>query len=257
MLTVEQAELIRHNVLVERGGIKQTAAELGVCRNTVRKYVREAEPCRKRRRSRSRPVWERIEPRLNELLAQWESGALMKPLSGSQLHRRLVAEGYRVSSRLIRKYLPGLRRRRQEVHQHSKPQIGGASAALEVTAQRPIASNPVTNLFAGFAALMRRVKAAREGAEVESASPLGHANFAGARAPSPQLDYQPPRETPIVQSPMSPYAVPLTLNPGGATSPAAKPARVCPVCHHHPRDGEEIYRSWRSRWSTTPPPRRC
>jgi hypothetical protein len=166
----------------------------------------------------------------------------MKPLTGSQLHRQILAEGYRVSSRLIRKHLPGLRRQRQEVDRHSSAQIGGASAAAEVSAQRPIASKPEASPFAGFAALMRGVQAAQGGAEVESTSPLEHANFAAARAPSPQPDYQPRKETPIMQSPVSSYAVPLTLNPGVVASPVENPARVCPLCHRYPRYGEEISR---------------
>jgi transposase len=209
---VERAQLIRHKVLVERHGIKQTAAELGVCRNTVRKYVRESEPCRKRRRSRSRPVWEPVKPRLNELLAQ-SSGVTMKSLTSSQLHRQLVAEGYRVSSRLIRKYLPGLRRQHRQVDQPSGAQIGAGSAAGEVTAQQPIARDPVTTPFTGSAAIMRCVEAARGGAEVESSSPVGKHQFRRGQSSVPQPDCQPRRETPIVESPISWSAVPLMPNP--------------------------------------------
>ena len=41
MLRMDQVYVIRHKVLVEGHGIRRVAAELGVCRHTIRKYLRE------------------------------------------------------------------------------------------------------------------------------------------------------------------------------------------------------------------------
>jgi transposase len=117
MLRMDQVHVIRHKVLIEGRGIRQAAAEMGVCRNTVRKYLRESMPCRQQLRRRSRPVWEQIEPRLLELLAEWEPRtALKQRLTAARLHQQLMSEGYRVSASLLRSYLRERRRQRQEVY---------------------------------------------------------------------------------------------------------------------------------------------
>jgi DNA-binding NarL/FixJ family response regulator len=41
---MDQVYVIRHKVLVEGHGIRRVAAELGICRNTIRKYLRESMP---------------------------------------------------------------------------------------------------------------------------------------------------------------------------------------------------------------------
>ena len=117
MLRMDQVHVIRHKVLIERRGLRQVAAEMGVCRNTVRKYLRESMPRRQQLRRRSRPVWERVEPRLKELLAEWEPRtALKQRLTAARLHQQLISEGYRVSASLLRSYLRERRRQRQEVY---------------------------------------------------------------------------------------------------------------------------------------------
>ena len=50
MLRMDQVHVIRHKVLIERRGLRQVAAEMGVCRNTVRKYLRESMPRRQQLR---------------------------------------------------------------------------------------------------------------------------------------------------------------------------------------------------------------
>jgi transposase len=90
---------------------------MGVCRNTVRKYLRESLPRRQQLRQRSRPVWERVEPRLQELLTEWEPRtALKQRLTAARVHQQLISEGYRVSASLLRSYLRERRRQRQEVY---------------------------------------------------------------------------------------------------------------------------------------------
>jgi hypothetical protein len=242
MLTKEQGELIRHKVLVERHGIRRTAAELGLCRNTVRKYLPAMEPSRPRPRSRSRPVWARIKPRLDELLAQVEASMTMdQRLTAGLLHRQLVAEGYRVSAGLIRNYLRERRSQRQEVDR-SSARIGGPSTTGALTAHPPSSSNPVADFLALFAPLVRRVQA-QGGLEVEPLSETENAKTLRVRALSSQPKDQPQEQMPtMVKSPGSGHAQvspPLTPTYYATASPMAKPAPVCPLCGRQPRRGEE------------------
>jgi transposase len=113
---MEQVHVIRHKVLREGQSVRQVARELGVSRNTIGKYLREAEPIRTRR-ARARPVWEQVKPRLDELLAEWEPRTTAKQrLTGTRLQRQLAAEGYAIGTTLIRQYLRERRRQRQEVY---------------------------------------------------------------------------------------------------------------------------------------------
>jgi transposase len=116
MLRMDQVHVIRHKLLVEGQSIRRVARELGISRNTVDKYLRQSEPVHTRR-VRSRPVWDRVKPRLDELLAEWEPRTTGKQrLTGSLIQRQLVSEGYAVGTTLVRQYLCELRRQRQEVY---------------------------------------------------------------------------------------------------------------------------------------------
>ena len=62
MLRMDQVHVIRHKVLVEGRGIRATAREMGVSRNTVRKYLEQSEPIRRELVSRAKPVLEKVAP---------------------------------------------------------------------------------------------------------------------------------------------------------------------------------------------------
>lgn len=116
MLRMDQVHVIRHKVLVEEQSMRRVARELGVSRNTVNKYLRQSEPMHTRR-VRSRPAWDRVKPRLDELLAEWEPRTTGKQrLTGSLIHRQLVSEGYAAGTTLVRQYLRERHRQRQEVY---------------------------------------------------------------------------------------------------------------------------------------------
>ena len=116
MLRMDQVHVIRDKVLREGRSVRQVARELGVSRNTITKYLEQSEPALTHR-MRSRPVWERVKPRLDELLAEWEPRTTAKQrLTGRRLQRRLVTEGYAVGTTLVRQYLRERRRQRQEVY---------------------------------------------------------------------------------------------------------------------------------------------
>ena len=72
MPRMDQVHVIRHKVLREGVSIRRVARELSISRNPVSKYLEESAPMRRTRRRRARPVWERVQSRLEELLAEWE-----------------------------------------------------------------------------------------------------------------------------------------------------------------------------------------
>ena len=69
MLKMDQVHVLRHQVLNEGRSIRRVARELGVSRNTVAKYLEQSEPVRRHGRPRGRPVWEAVQPRLEELIS--------------------------------------------------------------------------------------------------------------------------------------------------------------------------------------------
>jgi transposase len=116
MLRMDQVHVIRHKVLIEGQSIRRVARELGLSRNTVRKHLEQSAPVRVGR-VRSSPAWERVKPRLEELVEEWEPRTTAKQrLTGSRLQRQLAAEGYQVGTTLVRQYLREMRRQRAEVY---------------------------------------------------------------------------------------------------------------------------------------------
>lgn len=117
MLRMDQVHVLRHKVLREGASVRRVARELGLSRNTVSKYLTEAAPVRRNYRRRARPVWERVQPRLEELLAEWEPRTTAKQrLTGVRLHRALREEGYQLGLTAVHEYLRERRRQRTEVY---------------------------------------------------------------------------------------------------------------------------------------------
>ena len=116
MLKMDQVHVLRHQVLNEGRSIRRVARELGVSRNTVAKYL-EQTPVRRHGRPRGRPVWEAVQPRLEELIAEWEPRTTGKQrITAMLLHRQLRAEGYQVGRTLVGDYWRERRRQRAEVY---------------------------------------------------------------------------------------------------------------------------------------------
>jgi hypothetical protein len=67
MLRMDQGYVIRHKVLTEKLSVRRVARELGVSRNTVRRYVEGATPGVRAPVARSCLVKERVWPRLEQL----------------------------------------------------------------------------------------------------------------------------------------------------------------------------------------------
>jgi transposase len=116
MLRVDQVHVIRHQVLVEGRSQRQVGRELGISRVTVRKYLTQAAPVRYEPSARGRPVWDRVAPRVEALLAasaQWTGGK--QRLTATRLHQLLRDEGHVVGVTLVKDAVAEWRRQRREV----------------------------------------------------------------------------------------------------------------------------------------------
>lgn len=117
MLGMAEVHVIRDKVLREEASQRKVARELGISRNTVKKYLEIPEPRRVARQARRKPVLERVEARLGELVSDWSERTTRKQrMTGTRLRRQLVEEGYTAGITLVRSYLREWRRRRAEVY---------------------------------------------------------------------------------------------------------------------------------------------
>jgi transposase len=116
MLRVDQVHVIRHKVLVDGRSQRQVAKEFGISRVTVRKYVEGAEPVRREAGPRARPVWEKVGPRIEALLAaskDWTGGK--QQLTATRLHELLIGDGHHVGASLVKAAVAEWKRQRREV----------------------------------------------------------------------------------------------------------------------------------------------
>lgn len=113
---MDQVHVVRHKVLVEGRSARRVAREMGVSRNTVKRYLSRAAPTRVEGQPRGRPVWEKAGARLEALLAespQWTGGK--QRLTASRLHRMLLGEGFTIGITTVRRAVAEWKRRRREV----------------------------------------------------------------------------------------------------------------------------------------------
>lgn len=113
---MDQVHVVRHKVLVEGQKIRRVAREMGIARNTVRKYLEQAEPRRVESAPRGRPVWEKVRARIEALLAEsprWTGGK--QRLTATRLHAMLREEGHEVGVTLVKEAVSEWKRRRREV----------------------------------------------------------------------------------------------------------------------------------------------
>ena len=116
MLRMSQVHVIRHKVLLEGRSIRSVAAEMGVSRNTVRKYLTQREPERVQRVPRRAPVREEAE-RLIEKLFEQLAGRLTgkQRLTGTRVVELLREDGFTGGSTVVREVLAERNRRSREV----------------------------------------------------------------------------------------------------------------------------------------------
>jgi len=113
---VAQVHVIRHKVLVEGLSMRQVAEEMGISRNTVRKYLSQAEPVRREEGPRARPVRAAVEAKIVELLSDPQLTNRKQRWTGRRLVEVLEAEGHEVSVRSVQRVMREWRRRRAEVY---------------------------------------------------------------------------------------------------------------------------------------------
>jgi transposase len=117
LLRLAEVHVIRHKVMVEGQSARQVAGEMGVSRNTVRRYLEVAEPRRVEQKARGRLVLERVQKRMDELIGEWRERTTAKQrMIGTRLHRELAKDGHKVGVTLVRAYLREQRRRAAEVY---------------------------------------------------------------------------------------------------------------------------------------------
>jgi transposase len=116
MLQMDQVHVIRHKVLVEKLSVRQVARQMGVSRNTVRKYLGQPEPKYGPRTKTPKPVADAVGPRIEALLeesASWTSGK--QRLTATRLHQMLLTEGVSVGVTTVKELVAEWKRKRREV----------------------------------------------------------------------------------------------------------------------------------------------
>lgn len=117
MLRVDLTYVIRHKALVEGKSRREIAAELGISRNTVRKYVEAADPQPRRTEAepRSAPMRAAAEARIRALLEGWRKDTTKKQrVTGELLYRALHEEGIEVGITVVREVFAEVRRQEKE-----------------------------------------------------------------------------------------------------------------------------------------------
>lgn len=113
---MEEVVVIRHKVENEGKSVRSVAKELGISRNTVRKYLKLSEPVREEKGPRPKPVLEKVVPRIDELLEDWKDQTTPKQrMTGSRIYTQLMEEGYEVGITTVRNYLAEKKRQVAEV----------------------------------------------------------------------------------------------------------------------------------------------
>jgi transposase len=109
--------VIRHKVLTERVPVREVSRQLGLSRNTVRRYARaRAVPLPRPETPRPAPAREAIAA---DAQALWDARATFtagkQRLTATRLHELLRERGHEVSARTVRRLVGELRRRAREV----------------------------------------------------------------------------------------------------------------------------------------------
>ena len=112
---MEEVYVVRKRI-AEGASIRSVARDLGLSRNTVRRYLRGGEPVGKPRGVTGSPVHDVVAPRAAEILAdskRWTAGK--QRLTARRLHRMLRDEGHDVGYTVVKEILHEWKRQAKEV----------------------------------------------------------------------------------------------------------------------------------------------
>jgi len=116
MLKVDQVSIIRDRHFNLHQSARSIARELGLSRNTVKKYLGEAAPVRKQRKARECPVHDEAQDKVLELLEAWKDRTTEKQaITGTRLHRELQDSGFQVGITTVREIFAERKREEAEV----------------------------------------------------------------------------------------------------------------------------------------------
>lgn len=114
---MEEVYVVRHRHLVEGVPIRRLAREMGISKNTIKRYLRGAAPgVGKPRGVRGAPVRDAVESRTLELLEdskRWTAGK--QRLTAARLHTMLRSEGRHVGYTVVKDIVREWKRQRKEV----------------------------------------------------------------------------------------------------------------------------------------------
>ena len=114
---MEEVYVVRHRHLVEGVPIRRLSREMGISRNTIRRYLAGAEPgVGKPRGADGHPVRDAVLPRAQEILKdapRWTGGK--QRLTAARLYTLLRSEGHDVGYTVVKQIMREWKRRKQEV----------------------------------------------------------------------------------------------------------------------------------------------
>lgn len=113
---MDQVHVLRHKVLVEGLSVRVVARQLGISRNTARRYLEGATPTVRREVERQRPVTDAVKARAEAVLndsPRWTGGK--QRLTAVRLWTMLRAEGFEVGETTVKDLVREWKRQRREV----------------------------------------------------------------------------------------------------------------------------------------------
>lgn len=108
--------VIRHKYYQEGLSQRQISRDIGCSRNTVKKYLGQAEPAYKRKKRRAAPIWEIAKSKILQILEEWEGKTTEKQrVTGSLLYDELRSKNIKVGVTTVRNIYAEIRREKAEV----------------------------------------------------------------------------------------------------------------------------------------------